>query len=252
MRDFRRLPAWLGLVVCLGFTGAGVAWAEDAQGEPAPTATRSDLPGDPEEPHHPRGTTARVGTSVGYLRGQHYEVLGLGLTTAVGQRFDRVAIEAEYTYLQYQETGPSTIRLGRGQRLGVIGRVDVVRFGPRWVGNNSMLALYVEGGAAVAWDNWYRPGYREPARVVPVDTKRTEGQLGMGMLIDHRLQKPVGYPIRIGWFVGWRVGFAPSPDGPPSVCRASGNTCRTAAMESDEAIAFDRSLLFQSSLSATW
>ncbi|MGE0867804.1 MAG: hypothetical protein AB7P03_04550 [Kofleriaceae bacterium] len=242
--DFRRLTACLGLVVCLGFTGAGVAWADDAQ--------HDVTHGDSEAPHHPRGTTARIGTTVGYLRGEQYEVLGLGLTTAVGQRFDRFAIEAEYSHLQFQEPGPSTVKLGHGERLGVIGRFDFLRLGSRWVGNNSMLALYVEGGAAVAWDTWYRPAYAEPDRVVPVDTKRAEGQLGMGVLIDHRLQKPVGYPIRIGWFVGWRAGFARPPQAAPSVCRGYRYTCRSVEMDPEDQLAVDRSLLFQSSLSATW
>lgn len=236
----------LAVLLCLGFTGPAVAWANE------PT-TRRPRPEhyveDPMAPHVTNGAAARVGTAVGFIYGERLDVLALGLTAAYGHRWGRLAIEAEYSYLNFSKAGPSSLALGDGQRLGVIGRFDVIRIGPRIVGGNSLLALYVEGGAAVVWNDWYAPGALEPSRVVPIDTERVEAQTGFGIQIDHRLQEPIGFPHRIGWFLGWRVGLAPHETEPAAICR--GTTCREAPMM-PHARFTDRSMLFQSSLQFTW
>src|SRR5439155_23447142 len=124
---------------------------------------------------------------------------------------------------------------GDGERLGVVGRFDVIRLGPHWVGPNSMLAIYVEGGADKAWNHWYRPGGSDNAqleRMVPNDSSRVEGQVGFGIMLDHRLQEPISFPHRIGWFLGWRMAYAPHPTEAASICR--GVTCVAApAMPED-------------------
>lgn len=226
--------------MCLGFTGSGVAWADPAQAEYIE---------DPYAPHVTNGTTARVGTVVGFVHGERQDVTAVGLATAVGQRFGRFAIDSEYMYLAFQERGPSSLRLGEGHRLGVMGRFDVIRIGPRYVGGNSLLSLYVEGGAGVAWNRWSRPDWDEAMRLVQADTKRVEGQFGFGIEIDHRLQEPIGFPRRIGWFLGWRMGLAPHEAEPASICR--GVSCRPAPAMPEESYT-DTSMLFQSSLSVTW
>jgi hypothetical protein len=228
------------VVVCLGFTGGGVAWADKAH---------VDWIEDPYAPHVTNGTTARLGTVVGFLYGERLDVTALGLATAVGQRFGRLSVESEYSYLTFQERGPSSLRLGTGHRLGVIGRFDVIRVGPRYVGGNSLFAAYVEGGAAVAWNRWRDTAYDEVSRIIPIDSKRAEGQVGFGIELDHRLQEPIGFPRRIGWFLGWRLGLAPHEPEPAFVCR--GASCRPAPMLA-EASYTDRSMLFQSSLAVTW
>lgn len=238
MSKFRRLGV---VVVCLGFTGASVAWAEIPR--------RRLYIDDPMAPHVTRGPTARLGTSVGFIFGEHVDVTAVGLTAAVGHRFDRLRIEAELTHLRFQEREPSHAVLGNGQRLGVIGRFDVLRLGPRIVGGNSMFAVYVEGGAAVAWNRWYTPAYDEGSRLVPADTKRVEAQTGFGVELDHRLQEPIGFPHRIAWFLGWRFALAPHDPEPASICR--GVTCAPAPMMSHERYT-NRSMLFQSSLAVTW
>lgn len=236
MTNFR----WVLLcVVCLGITGGGTGRAEPAQ---------AHWVDDPFAPHTTRGTTVRVGSAVGFLYGEPLEVFAIGLTTGVGQRFGRFAIESELTYLVLQGKGPSSQRLGDAQRLGVLGRFDVVRIGPRWVGGNSLLAFYVEGGAAVAWNHWSPPAAGE-TRLVPGDTQRVEGQAGFGIALDHRLQKPLGFPNRVGWFLGWRLALAPHTAEAATVCR--GVSCRAAVTTSEDHI-IDRSMLFQSSLAATW
>jgi len=200
-------------------------------------------------PHNTTGTTLRAGTAVGFIYGERLDVLALGGTIAAGHRWGRLALEAEYAFLGFQVKGPSSLSLGDGQRLGVLGRFDVIRLGPRIVGGNSLLSIYAEGGAAVAWNDWYRPASDEPSRVVPQDSKRVEGQVGFGIQIDHRLQEPIGFPHRVGWFLGWRLALAPHAAEPASICR--GVSCREAPMMPDEEYT-DRSMLFQSSLSVTW
>jgi len=237
--SFRELRA---VALCLVFTGSGVAWGDPATAEYVE---------DPLAPHHTTGSTARLGTAVGYVRGDSVEATALGLTVGGGRRWNRFGVEAEYSYLELSERGPSAVVIGDAQRLGVIGRFEVIRLGSEIVGGNSMLAVYVEGGAGVAWNDWYRPSADQPAqRFVPDDTKRVEGQLGFGVMLDHRLQEPIGFPHRIGWFLGWRMTMTPHEDTPMSVCR--GVSCRRIEMPSSSDRYVDRSMLFQSSLSVTW
>lgn len=238
----RELTALTRLILCLGFTGSAVAWAD-------PHPELAEYVEDPMAPHHTSGNTVRLGTAVGFLYGQDQSVLALGGTLAAGHRFGRLAIEAEYTYLAYQVNGPSTLRLGDGTRLGVIGRYDVLRIGPEYVGGNSLLSFYVEGGAAVAWNDWYEPAITDAPRSLPADSKRVEAESGFGVELDHRLQEPIGFPRRVGWFLGWRMGFAPHAADDMLVCR--GSSCRTVTMPTTERYT-DRSMLFQSSLAVTW
>jgi hypothetical protein len=242
MRNFRRFRSAAATLVCLAFTGGDVAWAGPAHAE--------DYVEDPYAPHVTNGSTARLGTAIGFLYNEPVDTLALGLTTALGQRFDRLAIEAEFTYLGFQVLGPnSDSKIGDGERLGALARYDVIRIGPHVVGPNSLLSLYVEGGVATAWNHWYRPTAYEASRLVPDDTKRVEGQLGFGVMLDHRLQEPIGFPHRVGWFLGWRVSMAPHEPMSGSICR--GVACRPVPMM-DEPRLVDRSMLFQSSLSFTF
>jgi hypothetical protein len=229
-------------IVCLGFTAMPLAWADPAQ---------VDYIEDPYAPHVTRGTTARLGTAVGFIYGERIEALALGATTAVGQRFGRLTIEAELAILALEgrNAGP---HLGDAERFGVVARYDVLRLGPRWVGANSLFAIYVEGGAAVAWNHWYEPQTDEPMRLVPEDSKRVEGQAGFGIVLDHRLQEATGVR-RVGWFLGWRLAFAPLGSEPGTSCRAA--SCRSAVSTPDVDLDDDpvyRSMLFQSSLAVTW
>lgn len=241
MRNFR----WVLLVlVCLEVTGKHVGWADPAQ---------ADWVDSPYAPHVTSGTTARLGTAVGFLYGEPLDAVAIGITAAGGQRFDRLTLESEFAYLALQTSDGTSVRLGDAERLGVIARYDVLRIGPRWVGGNSLLSLYVEGGAAVAWNHWYLPGAAEPLRVVPEDTKRVEGQVGFGVSLDHRLQEPIGFPHRVGWFLGWRLAMAPHASDATVACR--GQSCRTVQTMPEDRLVdrlADRSMLFQSSLAITW
>lgn len=262
-------------ILCLGFT-AHETWADPAQADdveatappagraagpgPAPAVASADLPpagrGDIEDPyarHVTRGNSVRFGTAVGFLYGEPVEASALGGFVAFGHRLDRLTLEAEFTALALHAPGGLyDHRIGDGERLAAVARYDVVRLGPDKVGANSMLALYVEGGAGVAWNHWYRPGASDPARIVPPDSKRVEGQAGFGLLLDHRLQEPE-HISRIGWYLGWRIALTPHDAEPATVCR--GVVCRTEvqmpAARDDNRIV-DRSMLFQSSFLVTW
>jgi hypothetical protein len=259
-------------IVCLGFTGPRAGWAEPAHVEPVDVAPADAAPADaapadvepvhvepvhveriddPYAPHVTSGTTARLGTAVGFLSSATGEVVAIGGTLAVGQRFDRLTIESELDYLALQAKDGTALRIGDAERLGVMARFDVLRLGSTLVGGNSLASLYVEGGALVAWNHWYRPGPHEPMRTVPEDTQRVEGQVGFGVMIDHRLARPIEFLRRVGWFLGWRLALAPHQAEVSSVCR--GAVCRTAtAMPEEDARLTDHSMLFQTSLVLIW
>jgi hypothetical protein len=251
--NVRNLRPVLLAIVCLAITGRGVSWADPAQGEPEVDPERRDWVDNPYAPHVTVGSTVRLGTAVGFLYGEPVDALAIGLTTAIGHRWGRLALEAEVAAFSLKERGASDRTLGDAERLGPIARFDVIRIGSDHVGPNSMLAVYVEGGAAVTWNHWYHPGAAEAPRVVPDDTRRVEGQVGFGIEIDHRLQEPIGFPHRIGWFLGWRIALSPVA-GPDTACRTVDTSCRTVSppMPSSSPSVVERSMVFQSSLSVTW
>ena len=152
-------------LLCLGFTGSGVAWADAAH--PASV----DWVESPYAPHRTYGPVARLGTVVGFLFNERIDVTAIGLAAGLGHRFGRFSVESEYTYLQFQERGPSDLRLGTGHRMAVLGRFDIVRVGSQYVGGNSLLSVYLEGGAGVSWNQWFKPGYGEPDRLVPAPVR---------------------------------------------------------------------------------
>jgi len=160
------------LILCLAFTGSGVAWAE--------RTTADFYIENPYAAHHTWGSTARLGTAVGFLFHEAVDVTALGADTAIGYRFGRIAIEAEYEYLGFQVRGPDSTRLGNGHRLTALGRLDVMRLPSRVVGENSMIAFYIEGGVGTAWNHGYKPAYDQASRVVPRGTRPVEGQVGFG------------------------------------------------------------------------
>jgi hypothetical protein len=239
VRNNRRNSLLAG-VVCLAFTASGAAWADPAHPE---------FIENPYQAHVTNGQTARFGTSVGKIHGDRFDATALGFTAAWGQRFNRLSLEAEFSHLGFSDTGPLAYGLGNGNRLGVVARFEFLRLGSHWMGPNSMLAFYVEGGAAQAWNHWDRPSDTDPQRIVPDDTQRVEGQGGFGLLLDHRLMEPHGFS-RIGWFLGWRYAMSPHDPSTASVCR--GTICRVAEPMSTTASLVDRSMLFQSSMTITW
>ncbi len=243
MRNFRRFQTGCLALVCLGFTGAGVAWAD-------PATSADDVV--PTAPRSANGSTARVGTAVGFIYGSPSDVLALGVTAAIGQRFGRLGLEAEYTWLSFQTHGTyetalgpvdGNIAVGSGQRAAVMARFDALRFGPRVAKDRSLVTIYVEGGAGVAWNHWTRPAYNEQGRLVPDDTKRNEAQGGFGLMI---------FPHRVAWLLGWRFALSPHEAMSGAVCRSSDASSCQAVPMMDSGGYVDRSMLFQSSLEFTF
>jgi hypothetical protein len=239
LRNFRLFPALSLALVCLAFTGAGVAWADSP---PLDLLV-------PQAAHSDTGSSVRLGTAIGYIYGGPTDVLAIGGTVAAGQRFGRLAFEAEYSYLSFQShavyMGPigyedGDIGVGHGHRVAVMARYDAVRFGPRIDRRRSLITLYVEGGVGSAWNSWTQPTRTDAGRLVPDDTKRTEGQGGFGLMI---------FPHRVAWLLGWRFAFAPHEPMTGSLCR--GVSCRSVTMNDDQSYV-DRSMLFQSSLEFTF
>ena len=247
MRNSRRFRLAPLVAACLAFTGARSARADSDQLD--------------DKPRLASGATARIGTSVGSVYGAPSPIPAIGAAVAVGHRFGRFAVEAEYTFLSFQGTtlvssslGPvsTDTGIGSGHRLAALARydVDVIPFGSS-AATTSMLAIYVEGGAGVAWNQWDTPGSGDPMqRLVPANTQRTEGLAGFGVMLDHRLREPFGSPKRIGWFLGWRFAMVPHQPMSAAICR--GVSCSAApAMESSSG-PMDQSMLFQSSLEFTF
>ncbi len=245
VRALRPASAGIATIVCLGFTAPTDAWAEGAS-LPGPTVEYVE---NPYAPHTTRGSAARLGTAVGRIYGEHRDVTAVGLVAGLGYRVWRFTFDTEYAYLGFQEEGPSSLSLGAGHRLALLGRFDAIRLGSDVVGGNSMLAIYVEAGVGVAWNHWSRPAYDEANRLVPLDTKRAEGLAGFGLMLDHRLQEPIGFPRRVAWFLGWRAAVSPHDSEPAEICR--GVSCRPAPPMPEPRYT-DRSILFQSSLAFTW
>jgi hypothetical protein len=116
-------------LVCASFTGV-------AQAGPATI----DYIENPYLAHSTTGGIARVGSVVGQVYGEHQDMMALGVATALGYRLQRLSLEAEYSYVHYQDKSNETLPLGHGNRVGVNVRYEVLRFGSRMMGPNSILA----------------------------------------------------------------------------------------------------------------
>lgn len=275
MQHLRTLVAAAALPLCLPFTGERAVRADSTQVAPRPSTVEhtvepylplptvrqpSALPPSEHGPafalHQTWGPSLRLGTVVGTVEAQRVAATGLGLTMAAGHRFGRLAVEAEAMLLRLQEQGESSLALGTSTRAGLIVRYDVVRVGSKVAGPNTMLAMFVEGGAAKTWNHWYQPSARELARWVPEDAERLEGQAGMGVSVDHRISPRTGYPSRFAWQLGWRLA-APEQVEAPYACRGS---CLLAMPAPSAQVgeggmssaSWEGSILFQSSLALTW
>ena len=213
---------------------------------------------DPYAPHVTNGSTARLGTMVGFYYGQRQDVLALGVVAAVGQRFGRLTLEAEGDRADARARRPRpTRRSATAERLGVIARFDVIRLGPHGVGPNSLLVDLRRGrrrasrGTTGTGPRWLPQQHRRRvSRVVPDDSTRVEGQVGFGIMLDHRLQEPIGVPASHRLVPrladGVRAARQPSRRSSAAASRARRRPrCRTTRY-------VDRSMLFQSSMSVTW
>ena len=229
--------------LCLGFTPA-IAWADEAH-----LADR--WVDDPYQDHDTSGTTVRAGSLVGVLALDDTQYSGLGVMVAAGHRWAGLTVDAEYGYLEVSARGPSSVRFGSAHQLGVNIRYDVLRFGPRWVGPNSMAAVWIEASAGRQFRKGDPVSPSETARARLSSGQATQLGAGFGLLFDHRLEQPRGFPNRVGWQLGWRV--LGSPRAQPedyAVCR--GADCAAAPAPDQGVELGETSLVLSSSLAFTW
>jgi hypothetical protein len=223
--------------LCLAFTFDGRARADSSH------VTSEEAP----RPNKTWGPSLRLGSLVGVIQARGKAATGLGLVAAGGHRFGRLAIESELGWLRMEERGPSSLELGSSTRLGVMFRYDVVRVSPVTIGPGTIVSFFLEAGASQTWTHWRAAAANELPRVVPDDTRRVEGQGGLGISIDHQVTTPHAYPYRVAWQLGWRFS-APPPVEEAYACRGS---CRLAPMMTRSS-SMEGSVLFESSLQLTW
>ncbi|MCA9674092.1 MAG: hypothetical protein H6708_03215 [Kofleriaceae bacterium] len=237
-------------ILCLGFTGAATAWADGSQ-DAREAALRDRWVDDPYQAHDTTGTEVRVGSLVGILAVDGVEYTGLGAVVAAGHRFGRLSLDAEYGYLEVTARGPSGVRFGTAHDLGVNVRYDVLRLGPRWVGANSLAALWVEAHAGRELRRAERRAADETVRGELPSGSSTQVAGGFGLMFDHRLEQPRGFPNRVGWMLGWRVIGAPRPE-PQGYAVCRGSECTAAPTPTPTTHLDDTSLVVSSSLAFTW
>ena len=126
-------------------------------------------------------------------------------------RTPRLAVDAEYGYLELTQRGPSNTRYGVAHDAGVNARFEVLRFGSRTVGPNSMVGVYVEAGIGRQLRSSDARDPAEPPRRILPAGGTNHLSAGVGFIFDHRLEQPRGFPTRVGWQLGWRVIGSPRP-----------------------------------------
>jgi len=229
--------------LCLGFTVAP-AWADEAHAKWVEN---------PYSAHDTSGTQVRLGSLVGIMAVDGTEYTGLGGSVAAGHRWGRFSIDAEYGFLELTDRGPSNVRFGVEHDVGVNARFDLLRLGSRAVGPNSMVGVYVEAGAGRTFRRGDPRSYDEPARRLLPSGSLNRLSAGFGVMFDHRLEQPRGFPTRVGWQLGWRVIGSPRPS-PDTIVTCRGSDCSAASMPGSamEIGVSETSLVLGSSLAFTW
>jgi len=219
---------WFAALMCAGFTLPATARADESQDEDVDdsaarvegTENHDRWVDDPYQAHDTSGPNVRLGSAVGFINHDDQTYTALGGAIAVGPRFGRFTIEAEYVFVELSAPGPATTVYGNAHRIGVLGRADLLRLGSHTIGPNSMLAVYDEAGLARQLHHWFKPGTNQTRRTIPVDGGRSTAVVGFGINLDHRLEQPRGFPTRVGWQLGWQLTASDrSPPGPTLECR---------------------------------
>lgn len=175
-------------VLCLSFTGARAARAEEPHEQPA----RDKL----------MGATMEVGSLAGFATYHGESATAIGAEVGGYLRFGPALIGAEYAYLAVGDTpmeGPPV--RGALERLGVAARLDVARFDRSFGGPNTALLLWVDGSLGRQFGRWHDD--------TPI--ARNDIGVGAGWLLEHRVRlstRPRTLET-IGWKLGWRLTTAP-------------------------------------------
>jgi hypothetical protein len=237
-----------GAMVLLAFTGAGVGVAF---ADPSPV-THKNWVDDPYTPHVTDGHLLRFGTAVGPVRVDDRHYTGIGPTIAFGHRQGRFSFDGEFTELLLQAPGTGSIELGAAHQFAAIARFEPLRFGPHMVGGNSLLSIYGEGGLVRTIYQYFQPSLSEAPRAVPQNNSRSQVEVGMGLLLDHRLEQPLGFPNRIGWQLGWRLVTSPRATRDTMVACRGCIAAPVPAASSQHVDTYDTEMLLTSTLDFTW
>jgi hypothetical protein len=240
-----RRACWV--ILCLGFTGSNVAWADPSQ------EVQDHWVENPYQAHDTTGTEVRFGSLVGILAIDGKDYTGLGGMIAAGHRFGRLAFDAEYGFMAVTERGPSEFRYGTAHQIQINARLDVLRLDSTVVGPNSLVAFYVEGSAGRELRQPYALDPEDPAHKPMPGGGSNLLAAGFGLMFDHRLEQPLGFPNRVAWQLGWRILGSPRPT-PDAIVTCKGSDCAEAKM-SPSMMQFgvsETSLEVASSLAFTW
>jgi hypothetical protein len=236
------------VILCLGFTGSHLAWADPSQD------VSSKWVENPYQKHNTTGAEVRFGSVVGILAVDGKEYTGLGALIAAGHRFGRIALDAEYAYLSVTERGPSDFRYGTAHQLQVNARLDVLQLDSTIVGPNSLVAIYIEGSAGRELRQAYALDPGDPLHKPMPGGGTNLLAAGFGIMIDHRLEQPLGFPNRVAWQLGWRIFGAPRNE-PMTIATCKGAVCTESKMGPSSSMQFgvdETSLEVDSSLAFTW
>lgn len=226
-----------------GLTGGAVAddgYASDWLDPVAVQELTEELTGD-REPVARVGPAMRLGTAIGFTTFAGQRVNSVGGYVSAAWQFGRFAVEADYGLFRMNhrvttETYSGSQNLGRFHRGSLSGRLDLIRLGRDWVGDNSKLIFWLQGGI----------GRQAGSFDTGESFQRNDVTGGFGWLLDHRLKKPLGFPSRVGWHFGWRL----IRTGVPTV-HAKSATCKAPICGYDEPHG-DTSLLVSSGVHFSW
>lgn len=185
------------------------------------------------------GWTARAGSSVGYSDIAKERWTTLGAQLGVGYRLGPIAIEAEYeTNKLLYYTGLDNDLRGQMKRLGASARFYFMRLRATSSGRSHFL-LFVD--AAVGTQRGTLEG---------LAFARNDLGGGMGLLLDHRVNRPDLGLDRVGWHLGWRITGTPRANQAMARVVCKGKTCPMPVRPTESDV--DVGLALGSSLSLSW
>ena len=230
---------WRGTMRGLTWSIAGTVWLSFTL-TPHARAQSAHL-GQTAAPHNTVGPALTFGSIVGFTEYRGAPATTVGWFASVGHRFHRLTIESQLDVAAMREYRNFEADYdGRLIRLGVHARWDVFRMTRRFADANSMLAIAAQAGVG-----------RQRATWISGDTfARTDTMIGAIMLIDHRFQKPLGFPSRVGFHLGWRVFATPPTKHRPTLfapCKKNGG-----CMPAEPVSRVDLGLLVSAGLMFTW
>jgi hypothetical protein len=213
--------SWSAVIVAvwLSFTGAREARAQEQRWS--------------------RGSgSLHAGSVAGFAQLRGEEVVAIGGRVGAAFHLGPVAIGADWDYMGVGNTQPR----GHLHRIGFNTRVDFARLDKHFGGENTSLALWVDGGAGRQRGLWHDGS--------TVD--RGDFSVGAGWTLVHRVNLSTR-PRRletVGWRFGWRFMAAPrwaASNGIAS-CRRQA-PCPPGPMED---VPYDLGMVVNSSLDFAW